>query len=179
MHFQNILYYYFIDQLDINLLNKLKKDINIIYRNYNQEYNEIKIKAFYQYCKKQNFKFYLSNNIKLSMKLGLDGAYIPSFNKSLKHNAFSFNQKFTLIGSAHNLKEIKIKENQNVKKIFISSLFPKKNKNILGIYKFKNLMKLTKKKIICLGGINKKNFRKIKFLNINGIAGINYFQDLK
>ena len=35
-----------------------------------------------------------------------------------------------MLGSAHNLKEIKIKQRQKVKKIFISSLF-KRNKNYL------------------------------------------------
>ena len=36
-----------------------------------------------RYCKKKSIKFYLSNNIELAIKLNLDGAYIPSFNKSL------------------------------------------------------------------------------------------------
>ena len=42
---------------------------------------------------------------------------------------------------------MKIKENQNVKKIFLSSLF-KKNKNYLGINKFKLISNLTKKKLL-------------------------------
>ena len=50
-----------------------------------------------------------------------------------------------VIGSAHNLKEIKIKELKKVDKIVLSSLF-KKNKNFLGINKFKLLSNLTKKK---------------------------------
>ena len=81
------------------------------------------------------------------MKLNLDGAYIPSFNNELYHLAYSFKKNFNLIGSAHNLKEIKLKEKQKVNKIFISSLF-KKNKNYLGIYKFKLLSNLTKKKLL-------------------------------
>ena len=56
------------------------------------------------------------------------------------------------MGSAHNIKEIRIKEKQNVKLIFISSLF-KKNKNYLGIYKFINLKNLTNRNVIALGGI--------------------------
>ena len=35
----------------------------------------------------------------------------------------------------------------------------------------------TKKKIICLGGINKKNFNKIKLLNKYGFASISLFQE--
>ena len=53
----------------------------------------------------------------MAIKLNLDGAYIPSFNKSSKHLAFSLKKNFCIIGSAHNLKEIRIKENQKVEKI--------------------------------------------------------------
>ena len=108
----------------------------------------------------KSIKFYLSNDIKLAIKLDLDGAYIPSFNKSLKHLAYSCKKKFGIIGSAHNLKEIRTKEIQNVEKIFLSSLF-KKNKNFLGINKFKLLSKLTKRKIVVLGGISKENIKKL------------------
>ena len=95
------------------------------------------------------------------MKLNLDGAYLPSFNKSMKHLSFSFKKKFSVIGSAHNIKEIKIKEMQSVSKIFISSLF-KKNKNYLGINKFKLISNLTKKRVVALGGISKENINKLK-----------------
>ena len=109
------------------------------------------------------------------MKLNLDGAYIPSFNKDKKHLSFSYKKNFLIIGSAHNNKEIKIKESQKVKVLFLSSLF-KKNKNYLGINKFKLLSKLTNKKIIALGGISSKNLKKLKMLNCFGFAGISYFE---
>ena len=128
-----------------------------------------------KYCKKKSIKFYLSNNIKLAIKLNLDGAYIPSFNNSLKHLTYCLKKNFKVIGSAHNLKEIRVKENQNVDKIFLSSLF-KKNKNYLGINKLKSLQKLTKKKIVVLGGITKENTRRLKLLNNPDFAGISFFE---
>ena len=109
------------------------------------------------------------------MKLDLDGVYLPSFNKSTKHLSFSFKKKFSVIGSAHNIKEINIKEMQNVNKIFISSLF-KKNKNYLGINKFKLMTNLTKKKVVALGGISKENINRLKLLNNPEFAGISYFE---
>ncbi len=127
------------------------------------------------YCKKKKIKFYLSNNIKLAIRLGLDGAYIPSFNKNIEHLSYSFKKKFKIVGSAHNLKEIKIKELQKVDEIFLSSLF-KKNKNYLGINKFRLLSKLTQKKVVVLGGISKKNLKKLKILNQSKFAGISYFE---
>ena len=117
----------------------------------------------------------MANNFKLALKLRLDGVYIPSFNNKFSHLAYSTFSNFTVIGSAHNLKEIKVKELQKVQSIFISSLF-KKNKNYLGLYKFKILRKYTQKKVVALGGISKKNIKKITLLNISSIAGISYFK---
>ena len=152
-----------------------KKTI-IIYRNYSTNKIDktliLKIKRF---CRKNSIKFFLSNNIKLALKLNLDGAYIPSFNKSLHHLSFSLKKKFCLIGSAHNLKEIRIKEVQGVDKIFISSLF-KRNKNYLGMNKYKILSKLSKKKIVVLGGISRSNVKKLKLIDYPNFAGISYFE---
>jgi thiamine-phosphate pyrophosphorylase len=176
MHINKMRKYYFINKFDTNIIDKQDKQTTIIYRNYLvKSVNETLILKIKNYCKKKSIKFYLSNNIKLAIKLDLDGAYIPSFNKSLKHLAYSYKRKFKIIGSAHNINEIRIKENQNVSKIFLSSLF-KKNKNFLGINKFKLLSKLTKKNIVMLGGISNKNRRKLFLLDQSDFAGISYFE---
>ncbi|WP_240704619.1 thiamine phosphate synthase [Candidatus Pelagibacter sp. FZCC0015] len=168
--------YYFISKFDTNYIDKQDKQTVIIYRNYTSKiHNEELISKINKYCKKKGMKFYLANNIKLALKLNLDGAYIPAFNKSFKHLSYSYKKNFQILGSAHNLKEIRIKENQEADKIFISSLF-KKNKNYLGINKFKLLTKITKKKIVVLGGISKKNIKKIPLLNQRCFAGISYFE---
>ena len=168
--------YYFINKFDTNNIDKQDKQTSLIYRNYSSKIIDktliLKIK---KYCKKKSIKFYLSNNIKLAIQLDLDGAYIPAFNKDLTHLAYSYKKKFKIIGSAHNLKEIRIKENQGVEKIFLSSLF-KKNKNFLGINRFKVLSKITKKKIVILGGISSKNKKKLSLLNQSDFAGISFFE---
>lgn len=168
--------YYFINKFDTNIIDKQDKQTIIIYRNYSTKTIDLSlILKIKKYCKKKSIKFYLSNNIKLAIKLNLDGAYIPSFNKNLKHLSYSFKTKFEIIGSAHNLKEIRIKENQNVTKIFLSSLF-KRNKNYLGINKFKLLSKLTKKNIVLLGGISIKNKKMLSLLDQSDFAGISFFE---
>ena len=168
--------YYFINKFDTNNINNQDKQTAIIYRNYSlNKKNEDLILKIRNYCKKRNIKFYLSNNIKLAIKLNLDGAYIPSFNKDTNHLTYSYKTNFILIGSAHNLKEIRIKEKQGVKKIFISSLF-KKSKNFLGINKFKILSNLTKTNVVALGGISKSNLKKLNFLNHSDFACISYFE---
>ena len=176
MHFKLLTKYYFINTFDTNNLQKQDKETIIIYRNYtsaNLNIHELlKLKNF---LRKRGNKFFIANNFKLALKLRLDGIYIPSFNNKFSHLAYSTFSNFSIIGSAHNLKEIKIKEQQKVQSIVISSLF-KQNKNYLGLYKFKIYRKHTQKKVIALGGISKKNIKKISLLNISGIAGISYFE---
>jgi thiamine-phosphate pyrophosphorylase len=168
--------YYFINKFDTNNINNQDKQTAIIYRNYSLNIkNEDLILKIKNHCKKRRIKFYLSNNIKLALKFNLDGAYIPSFNKNTNHLAYSYKKNFDLVGSAHNQKEIRIKERQGVNKIFISSLF-KKNKNFLGINKFKILSNLTKKSVVALGGVSKSNLRILSFLDHSDFAGISYFE---
>ena len=175
-HFNEI--YHFIDEFKENDLQKLNSKVIIIYRNHKKSYDLnliIKIKKF---CKKNCKKFYLANDIKLAYRLGLDGAYISSFNDSLTHNFYNIRKKFKIVGSAHNRKEILIKEKQNVRSIFLSPIFKTKQKKNIGIYKFLLLMKLTNKKIIALGGINEKNLQKVRMLNCYGFASITHINNL-
>ena len=176
MHKYLINKYYFINKFDTNNIDKQDNQTVIIYRNYKTTQNDksviIKIK---NYCIKKNKKLYLSNNIKLALSLNLNGAYIPSFNKSFVHLNYSYKKNFKIIGSAHNIKEIKTKELQRVEKIFLSSLF-KKNKNYLGINKFKKLSSQTNRSVVALGGISKKNLKKLKLINSFEFAGISYFE---
>ena len=175
MHNIKLKKYYFINQFNKNNIDNLDNNTTIIYRNYKKQ-NDLKcIIKIRNYCRKKRIKFYISNNIKLSLNLKLDGAYIPSFNRSYRHLSYSFKKNFDLIGSAHNIREIKTKEIQKVKSLFLSSLF-KKNKNYLGIRKFNVISKLTKKRVIALGGISKNNIRKLQIVNCIGFSGISYFK---
>ena len=176
MHGYFSLKYYFIKDFDTKNIKKQDKQTVIIFRNYSfKKIDEFQILKIRNYCRKSRRIFILSNNVKLAIKLDLDGVYIPSFNKSTVHLGYSLKKNFQILGSAHNLKEIKIKEKQKVNKIFISSLF-KKNKNFLGINKFKLLSKLTEKEVIALGGVSKKNIRLLKLINSFSFAGISNFE---
>ena len=170
--------YYFINKFDQSHIDKQDKETTIIYRNYNQKHDKKLILRLKNYCKKKGNKFLLSNNIKLAINLDLDGVYIPSFNNDKKHLSYSFKKNFILFGSAHNVYEMRAKELQNVKVIFLSSIF-KKNKNYLGINKFKLFSLLSKKKIVALGGISIANIRKLNLVNCSGFAGISFFEQKK
>ena len=175
MHNQILNRYYFINEFNQSHLDKQDKETTIIYRNYNQKLDEKLILRLKNYCKKKGNKFLLSNNIALAIKLNLDGAYIPSFNKNKKHLSYSVKKNFILMGSAHNIYELRTKELQMVNTIFLSSIF-KNNKNFLGLYRFKLLTLLSKKSFIALGGVSNKNLRKLNLTNCQGFAGISFFK---
>ena len=82
------------------------------------------------------------------------------------------------MGSAHSIQEIKIKEQQGAKLIFLSPLFKvSKSKKFLNPIKFNLLASQTNKKIIALGGINHSNFKKLNLVKNYGFAGISYFKN--
>ena len=170
--------YYFIDRFIKSDIDIQDKSTTIIYRNYRKNLKIDEITLIRDYCKKKNLKFLLANNIKLSIKLNLDGAYIPSFNKVFSHLTYHYKKSFLILGSAHNLKEIRIKEKQNVSEVFLSSIF-KNNTNFLGINKYNLLSRLTNKKTIALGGVSKENIRLIKLTKSTGFAGISFFRSIK
>tara|TARA_B110001452_G_scaffold232878_1_gene210404 strand:- start:1169 stop:1711 length:543 start_codon:yes stop_codon:yes gene_type:complete len=178
MHNKFLNKYYFINKFDQSHLDKLDKNTIIIFRNYDEKFDKKLILEIKNYCKNKGNKFLISNNIKQAIKLNLDGAYIPSFNQDKKHLSYSFKKGFIIVGSAHNIYEIKTKELQGVNTIFLSSIF-KKNKNYLGVNKFKLLSLLTKKPFIALGGVSDNNLKKISLTNSEGFAGISFFEQKK
>ena len=170
--------FYFIENFNKDHLKSLDSNTNVIYRNYKEKYDVSKIFNIKKFCKKIQRKFFLANDINLAVKLQLDGVYIPSFNKDKKHLSYSLKKKFIILGSAHNIYEIRTKETQNVNAIFLSSLF-KKNKNFLGIHKFKLLTLLSKKPFVPLGGISNYNLKKLNLINARCFAGISFFEQKK
>ena len=170
--------FYFINTFKKNNIDKLDANTGIIYRNYKQKLKITEIINLKQYCRKRKIQFYLSNNFKLAIKLNLNGVYLPAFNESYSHLNYKTKSSFLIMGSAHNIKQIRIKERQKVSLIFLSSIF-KKNINFLGIYKFKLLKSYTNKKVVALGGISKTNRKKINLLSCFGFSGISYFEQKK
>ena len=170
--------FYFIDRYNIKELTNLEKNIDLIFRNYSKSLKIDEIKSIQRFCKTSKRNFYLSNNIKLALRLRLNGVYIPSFNRSLNFaSKYSLPSNFEIIGSAHNLKQIRLKELQKCSKIFLSPIFKsKKNQKFLSTIKF-NLMTMSKNvDFIALGGINENNYKKLKLTNVVGFAGISWIK---
>ena len=177
MHYNNYNFFTYIDNINEKNITKFNKKVNIILRNYKDKFKNHDLVKLVQFCKKNKRKIYLANDFKKAKNLNFDGVYIPSFNKlSINYDKGTRNN-FTVLGSAHNIKEIQIKKSQKIDIIFMSPLFKNdKNKDHLGVIKFNLIRKNFKEKFVALGGINSKNKSMLKLLNINGYAAISYFK---
>ena len=176
MHIKSLKQYYFVDKFDYFHLINLNKNISFIWRNKDKEpslKNLIKLRNF---CKKYQKKLYISNDIKLANKINADGLYISSSNKNLTIVSSSLKKNFKILGSAHNLEEIRIKELQGVNEVFLSPIFKNKHNKKLEIFRYLNLRNSTTMKDIALGGISKKNFKKFNLIKPYGFAGITFFK---
>ena len=165
-------YFFIIESIrDINLKNiKNFGKYNIIYRNESHE-NVEKLKKFRLDCKIKRIPFFVANNIKLIKILKADGLYISAFNKKL--NTKHLKNNYKIIGSAHNIKEIKLKELQGCSEIILSRLFKTtylNKKSYLGIVKFNLFRNLIGISLTPLGGINLNNYKKLNNVNCENVA---------
>ena len=72
MHINLMKKYYFISKFNTNNIDKQDRQTAIIFRNYSsKKISEDVIIKIKNYCKKKTLKFYLSNNIKLAIKINL------------------------------------------------------------------------------------------------------------
>ena len=176
MHFNNYIFFTYIDNTNLENITKFDKKVNIIFRNYKKRFKNQDLAKLVQFCKKNKRKIYLANDIKRAKILNFDGVYIPSFNKLSINYDKGIRDNFTILGSAHNMREVKIKKDQKIDIIFLSPLFKNnKNRDNLGIIKFNLLKQNFNNKFIALGGINNQNKCMLKLLNVNGFAAISYF----
>ncbi len=166
----------FLDQYNNQIFKNNNKNIGVIYRNYNDPKRETELIKIAKACKKKRYQLFVSNDIKLALKVSADGIYIPSFNKTKKFLNLE-KKNLTILGSAHNQKEIWEKISQKCRAIFLSPIFyVEKSLNFLNVYKFNYLSRSSKANILALGGITEHNVHKLKLLHIKGFGGISIFK---
>jgi len=166
----------FLDEYDSQILKNNNINMGIIYRNYNAKNREKELVKIAKACKKNRNQLFVSNDIKLTIKVKAEGIYIPSFNKTKKFANLE-KRNIKILGSAHNQKEIQEKITQNCSAIFLSPIFYiEKSKKFLGLHKFNYLSHNNNANILALGGISEYNIHKLKLLNIKGYGGIRMFK---
>ena len=166
----------FLDQYNNQIFENNNINIGVVYRNYNDTKRETELIKIAKVCKKKRYQLFVSNDIKLALKVRADGIYIPSFNKTKRF--FNLDKKnLIILGSAHNQKEIWEKISQKCQAIFLSPIFyVEKSINFLNVYKFNYLSRSNKVNILALGGITENNVRKLRSVHIKGFGGIGLFK---
>ena len=166
----------FLDQYNNQIFKNNNTNIGVVYRNYNDPKRETELIKIAKACKKKRYQLFVSNDIKLALKVRADGIYIPSFNKTKKFLNLEM-KNLTILGSAHNQKEIREKISQKCRAIFLSPIFyVEKSINFLNVYKFNYLSRSNTVNILALGGIAEHNVRKLRLLHIKGFGGIGIFK---
>ena len=172
---KNLIAYYFIDQINERTISTISKfkNISLIYLNQNDSFlnlqDLINIKKF---CNKNRIKFYISDNIRLAIKVRANGIYLTKNYTKMSHN-FTYKKGFTILGSVHNQLEYYKKITQGCEKIFLSPIFYNKKYSInktLGIIKFRLISREWKKQAVPLSGINQSNIKKIYLVNKKELA---------
>ena len=159
----------FLDQYNSKIFENNNTNIGVVYRNYNDPKRETELIKIAKACKKKRYQLFVSNDIKLALKVRADGIYIPSFNKTKKFLNLE-KKNLTILGSAHNQKEIQEKISQKCQAIFLSPIFyVEKSINFLNVYKFNSLSRSNKVNILALGGITEHNVRKLRLLHTKGL----------
>ena len=114
--------YIFLDHYNSQIFKNNNTNIGIIYRNYNDPKRDTALIKIAKACKKKRYQLFVSNDIRLAIKIKADGIYIPSFNKTKRFLNLE-KRNFTILGSAHNQKEIQEKISQKCIAIFLSPAF--------------------------------------------------------
>lgn len=169
-------YYFFTNYINKKICKNLLKFNNIvIVYNQNRIVNPEKFLKIKKFCKYNNLKLYILDNLQLAQKFNLDGLILSHNNYKVSYliSAISKKKHFTITGKVHNQREYYFKKKQNCQNIILSPLFKNKkykNSQLLGIIKF-NLLSLSwKENIFALGGINLFNLKKMQMTKIKGCA---------
>jgi thiamine-phosphate pyrophosphorylase len=166
--------YIFIKKLNennkINIIKLINR--NIIYEHDQTDVSEKNLAEIKKFCLKNKTKLYIVDDYKLALKIKAQGVYVSSKNKRIIPNFFT-NKKYHIIGSVHNQLEYYFKSKQRCKTIALSPIFynPKYSLNkILGPLKFNLISQNWNESLICLGGINNKNFKRLKITKAKSVG---------
>lgn len=124
--------------------------------------------------KSHNIKFLLQNDIDLACRLGFDGVH---FSSNFIHLLKDTPSNLIKIASTHNIKEIELANQYGADFITFSPIFATPNKGEpKGLEALKEAVKMSKAKVIALGGIvSKEHIDKVMSFGAVGFASIRYF----
>jgi len=173
--------YIFVKKLNennkINIIKLINR--NIIYEHNQTDVSEKNLIEIKKFCLRNKTKLYIVDDYRLALKIKAQGIYVSSKNKRIIPNFF-FNKKYHIIGSAHNQLEYYFKKIQRCKTIALSPVFynPKYSLNkTLGPLKFNLISQNWNENLICLGGINDKNFKRLKIIKAKSVGFLRLIEE--
>ena len=177
-------FYFFTSHINEQIRkNVLKfKNIAVVYNktSVNDLKNFLIIKKF---CKYNNLKLYILDNLRVAYQFNLDGIVLSHNNKRLIFvNKITFKKEFKIIGKVHNQREYYFKKKQNCKNLILSPLFSNKkytNNQLLGVIKFNLISNHWHLRTFAMGGINLQNFNKVKGTKAQGIGFQSFINNLE
>jgi thiamine monophosphate synthase len=170
-------HYVFLNKIDNiikkNLLkfNNIHIIIDVHEKNIKELENQLKIVKF---ARKNKIPFLFKNDYRKSIKFKSNGILLDNKNKNVI-KPIILKKKFLIIGLVHNQIEYYKKLIQGCKIVMLSPIFYNKkysNNKILGLNKFNLITNDWKSEIGVLGGILKKNIKKINMTKANHVGFI-------
>jgi len=158
-------------QISKNVL-KFKK-IAVVYNetSVNDLKNFLIIKKF---CKYNNLKLYILDNLRVAYQFNLDGIVLSHNNKRVIFlNKINYKKEFKIIGKVHNQREYYFKKRQNCKSIILSPIFSNKkysDHQLLGVVRFNLISNYWVENKFAMGGINLSNIKRINETRVQGIG---------
>jgi len=182
---------------DINqVIKKLPKKSNIIFRHYHLDNNQREIIA-YQYlalAKKFKHSLIIGKNLDLAIKISSHGIHFSDFDfkknflKILIARNFFFKKKLFFSLAIHDLKSLNFCKIISPDTLFFSPVFSStthKNSKSIGFYNFIKFRKIISDKcrinnevIAPLGGINLQNLQRLNNIKITKFGAIDFFNNL-
>ena len=142
-----------------------------------KDYSRISRKI-YNICKKYDASYIINDYSNFSLNKYCDGIQLTS-NNLKEIRKMNLDKRYILIGSCHNIDEIKICNNLEVNLILISPVFSTSNKTGIGWKKFKELVNESKIPVFALGGLKyPDDIENVKINGGVGIAASKYFYSL-
>ena len=142
-----------------------------------KDYSRISRKI-YNICKKYDASYIINDYSNFSLNKYCDGIQLTS-NNLKEIRKMNLDKRYILIGSCHNIDEIKICNNLEINLILISPVFSTSNKTGIGWKKFKELVNKSKVPVFALGGLKyPDDIENVKINGGVGIAASKYFYSL-
>ncbi|MDA9896531.1 thiamine phosphate synthase [Gammaproteobacteria bacterium] len=142
-----------------------------------KDYSRISRKI-YNICKKYDASYIINDYSNFSLNKYCDGIQLTS-NNLKEIRKMNLDKRYILIGSCHNIDEIKICNNLKINLILISPVFSTSNKTGIGWKKFKELVNESKIPVFALGGLKyPDDIENVKINGGVGIAASKYFYSL-